>query len=141
MVYSQAAHPEYQPHYNIYTWQPSSLAAQSSGFCTLYDAECVLTLRSIGPQPEEPVAQPLARAITYNQAQAVCEAHVNAYLQRTRRAPYQRSISTNNTIAYVLDSCRKDVIFTGTPNVSDSERLSGYKKVVICRWQPVQLAF
>lgn len=121
LVCSQAASLEYPPHYNIYTWLPSSLATQSSGFCTLHDPECVLTLRSIGSEPEEPAAHPLARAITHNQAQAICEAHINAYLQRTRRAPYQRSVGTNNTIAYVLDSCKKDVIFTGLPNVSDSE--------------------
>ncbi len=114
-------------HYNIYVWQPKSLTRTSTGLCTKNDPDCQLTARTTESEPEDEDIQPHQRAVTKSQAQAICQAHVNAYMSKSRRAPYQRSTSTNNTIADVLAGCEADLVFTGQPEVSDNEKFAHSK--------------
>ncbi|CAF3917414.1 unnamed protein product, partial [Rotaria sp. Silwood1] len=110
----------YAPHFNIYVWQPRSLALSSTGICTKLDPDCQLTKRTTESERENEDIQPQGRTITNSQAQNICKAHVNAYLGKSRRAPYQRSLSTNNTITSVLASCEADLLFTGIPEAAQS---------------------
>ncbi len=103
-------------------WQPGSLAAKSNGICTMRDLDCSLTHRTAESELEDEYIPSQTRTITNSQAEDICKTHVNAYLDKSRRAPYQRSASTNSTIANVLTGCKEDVIFTGQSEVSDNEK-------------------
>jgi hypothetical protein len=103
-------------------WQPAGLAARSNGICTQLDPDCSLTRRTAESELEDEDIPFQTQTITNSQAEAICETHVNAYLSKSRRTPYQRSASTNSTIANVLTGCKEDVIFTGQPEVSDNEK-------------------
>jgi hypothetical protein len=88
----------------------------------MLDPECSLTHRKAESELEDEYIPSQTRTITNSQAEAICKTHMDAYLGKSRRAPYQRSASTNSTIANVLAGCKEDVIFTGQPEVSDNEK-------------------
>lgn len=56
---------------------------------------------------------PQQRAITTDQAIAICATNLNAYFFKTRRAPYERSSSMNATIALAQYGCETDLVLTG----------------------------
>jgi hypothetical protein len=99
------------------------LATRSTGICKFNDADCNATYRTTELELEDEGIQPGRRTITNSQAHTICQTHVNAYLSKSRRAPYQRSANTNNTIANVLAGCEADVIFIGQLEVSSNVKL------------------
>ncbi|UJR07945.1 hypothetical protein I4U23_012224 [Adineta vaga] len=107
-------------HYNIYTWLPASLARNSTGLCTKFDKDCQLTIRTSISDLEDDSIQDSGRTFRQSQAQTICQTYVNAYMNKLRLAPYQRSVSMNNSIASVLTDCEADVIFSGIPEVAQS---------------------
>lgn len=109
------------PHFNIYTWQTKSLVDKSTGVCTFGDPACQMTRETEEMLQEENIKR-TGMTITGAQAKAVCNSYVNAYLRKSRRAPYQRSVATNDTISSVLAGCEADLLLTGLHEVSNRDR-------------------
>ncbi|CAF3003847.1 unnamed protein product [Rotaria sp. Silwood2] len=75
-------------------------------------------MRTAESERENEDIQPQRRIIANSQALTICKAYVNAYLDKSRRVPYQKSTSTNDTIRSVLTSYEADLIFTRLLEVS-----------------------
>jgi len=103
----------YNPHYNIFVWEPKALVDVSTGICTRNDPQC--STRSVTDESmfEHDSPLPQQRAITHQQARSICQANINGYLSKTRRAPYQRSLSMNSTIEIAKYGCETDLMMTG----------------------------
>jgi hypothetical protein len=107
-------------HYNLHVWLTKSISARSTGICQKDDKNCLKKPSRTGPELKPEEIWPQRRSITENQARSICKSHVDSFLTKTRRAPHQRSINMNDTIAIVMAGCVEDLVLTGVPEVARS---------------------
>ncbi|CAF4166555.1 unnamed protein product [Rotaria magnacalcarata] len=107
-------------HYNIHVWQMKSLSERSTGICQRNDPACLKKPSKSGLEVSSETIWSRAGSITENQARTICKTHINTFLGKSRKAPYMRSINTNDTISIVMDACVQDVLLTGVPEMARS---------------------
>ncbi|CAM4791692.1 unnamed protein product [Rotaria magnacalcarata] len=107
-------------HYNIHVWQMKSLSERSTGICQRNDPACLKKPSKSGLEVSSETIWPRAGSITENQARTICKTHISTFLGKSRKAPYMRSINTNDTISIVMDACVQDVLLTGVPEMARS---------------------
>jgi len=103
-------------YYNVYVWQPQSLTDQSTGICSKENNACATAL-----QKADLVRSSQTQLITFNKANIICNKYVDAFFTKIHRAPYQRDVNMNNTVANVLAGCTDDLVFTGQIEVCNIE--------------------